>query len=854
MGMRLPGGINGETEFWDMLVNKKDGRCMVPEDRYNIEAFYSPTGRPGTVKSKQGYFLNHLDLQHLDASFFSMNRIEVEKLDPQQRLLLEVVWECMENGGQVGWRRKNIGCYVGVFGEDWLDMAARDTQHLGMYRITGSGDFAISNRVSYEYDLKGPSMTIRTDCSSALIGLHEACQAIYGGECHSAVVAGTNLIMTPTMTIAMTEQGVLSPTGLCKTFDAQADGYARGKAINAVYVKKLSDAIHDGDLIRAVIRATATNCDGKTPGMACPSSESHESMMRRAYRTARLPDLSQTAFIECHGTGTAIGDPLETTAVANVFGHQGIYIGSVKPNVGHSEGASGTTSLIKAALALEHKIIPPNINFSEPNPKIVVDAVSSFGPKPAINGAEIPGTARPHLLVFSAVHPESLSRIVANHRHFVEQNPHLLRDLAYTLGARREHLPHRAFCVTDAKAPLEISPITKSKSTPKTVFVFTGQGTQWAGMAKQLWEDFDAFRDGIREMDQILAGLPYPPSWTIEEELTKSDDATRIDEAEFSQLICTALQIGIVDLMSSWGVAPAAVVGHSGGEIAAAYASNAINAKAAITITYYRGQVSKKPLRSGGMLAVGMGRGAVTPYLIEGVVVACENSPDSVTLSGDKKQINKVAVAIADKQPEMFMRYLKVGTAYHSRQVRGGRGVSIESENTDPLAREVPATSWYSTMKRVGLNYGLAFQGLTDVNAGPNCGAAVASLSDRHGSDSALYQLHPTTIDLCLQLFTVGMTEGIARRLQKLYVPTAVEELYICQGTPDLRAKVQVSSQAKGSVVGDAIIMAGTRLAMVIKGGKFSPLEDQVQTTSKILLLGRSYCGNRTSALYPQTS
>ncbi|KAL8697588.1 MAG: hypothetical protein Q9201_007049 [Fulgogasparrea decipioides] len=608
MGMRLPGGINGETEFWDMLVNKKDGRCMVPKDRYNVEAFYSPTDKPGTVKSKYGYFLNHLDLQHLDASFFSMNKTEVEKLDPQQRLLLEVVWECMENGGQMGWRGRNIGCYV--------------------------------------------------------------------------------------------EQGVLSPTGFCKTFDAQADGYARGEAINAVYVKKLSDAIQDGDPIRAVIRATATNCDGKTPGMACPSSESHESLMRRAYRTARLPDLSQTAFVECHGTGTAIGDPLETSAVANTFGQQG-----VKPNVGHSEGASGTTSLVKAALALEHKIIPPNINFSEPNPKIpfgkgrlqvpleaipwpegrerasvnlfgigganahvVVDAVSSFVRRPAINGADSTGTARPHLLVFSAGHLESLSRIIENHRHFVKQNPYLLRDLAYTLGARREHLPHRAFCVTDAKAPLEISPITKSKSTPQIVFVFTGQGAQWAGMAKQLWEIFDVFRDAIREMDEILAVLRYPPSWTIEEELTKSENASRIDEAEFSQPLCTALQIGICKLMSLWGVAPAAVVGHSSGEIAAAYASNAITAKVAITVAYYRGQVSKKPLHLGGMLAVGMGRDLVTPYLIEGVVIACENSPDNITLSGDKEQINKVAVAIADKQPETFVRHLKVGTAYHSRK------------------------------------------------------------------------------------------------------------------------------------------------------------------------------------------
>ena len=345
MGMRLPGAVNDENAFWDLLINKKSGRGVVPADRYNVEAFYSPDGGPGTVQTKHGFFLDHVNLQHLDASFFSINKNEVEKLDPQQRLLLEVVWECMENGAQVGWRGKKIGCYVGVFGEDWLDMAAKDTQYRGMYRITGSGDFAISNRVSYEYDLKGPrykaqpnimrqkitihSMTIRTGCSSSLIGLHEACQAIHSGECDSAVVAGTNLIISPTMTIAMTEQGVLSPDGMCKTFDAKADGYARAEAINAIYVKPLSDAIRDGDPIRAVIRSTATNCDGKTPGMACPSAESHEALMRRAYQAAHLSDLSKTAYVECHGTGTAVGDPLETAAVANVFGRHGLYIGSV---------------------------------------------------------------------------------------------------------------------------------------------------------------------------------------------------------------------------------------------------------------------------------------------------------------------------------------------------------------------------------------------------------------------------------------------------------------------------------------------------------------------------------------------
>ncbi|KAL1597235.1 hypothetical protein SLS60_008817 [Paraconiothyrium brasiliense] len=365
MALRLPGGVSSPEDLWDLLINKRDGRSRIPRDRFNVEAFHGPHARKGEVASQYGYFLED-SLEHLDASFFAMSKAEIAQLDPQQKLLLEVIYECMESAGQSNWRGSKIGCYVGVFGEDWLDLCNKDTQSFDMYRISGTGDFAISNRISYEYNLKGPSMTIRTGCSSALVGLDEACQALANGHCSSAIVAGTNIIISPTMTQHMTQQGVLSKEGSCKTFDAAADGYARGEAINAIYIKKLDDALTDGDPIRAVIRSTFQNSDGKTAGLTSPSSQAHEDMMRTAYNIAQLP-LSRTAYVECHGTGTAVGDPLETVAIGNVFGGSG---SKVKPNVGHSEGASGITSLIKAVLALENRIIPPNIKFSTPNPKI----------------------------------------------------------------------------------------------------------------------------------------------------------------------------------------------------------------------------------------------------------------------------------------------------------------------------------------------------------------------------------------------------------------------------------------------------------------------------------------------------
>ena len=395
-------------------------------------------------------------------------------------------------------------------------------------------------------------MTIRTACSSALTGLHEACQALRTDECTSAIVGGTNLILTPTMTIAMSEQGVLSFEGSCKTFDAKADGYARGEAITALYLKRLDHALCDGNPIRAVIRSTAVNCDGKTPGLSYPSSETHEALIRRAYSSANL-DIDGTAFVECHGTGTAIGDPLETAGIGNVFHSKGVYIGSVKPNLGHSEGASGITSIIKMVLALEKKTIPPNIKFNEPNPKIpfhaaklkvpteaapwpsdrkervgvnsfgiggsnahvILDSATSFLPNVA-GSATASESKEAQLLVFSANTAESLRRTVDNYQEYVAKCPDRIQNLSYTLSCQREHLTHRAFCVANSNEKMIPSPVVKARGAPRLVMVFTGQGAQWPQMGRDLILRDSTFRCAIRAMDHVLSVLANPPSWTIE--------------------------------------------------------------------------------------------------------------------------------------------------------------------------------------------------------------------------------------------------------------------------------------------------------------------------------------------------
>lgn len=612
----------------------------------------------------------------------------------------------MEDAGETNWRGKRIGCYMGNFGEDWLEMFSKESQQYGLYRATGYGDFMLPNRISYEFDIHGPSMIIRTACSSALVALHEACQSITRGDCVSAIVGGANIILAPNMTCAMSEQGVLAVDGSCKTFSADANGYARGEAINAVFIKSLADALRDGNPVRAVIRSTASFSDGKSPaGVSAPNWVTQEQMMRRAYELAGITDFSKTAFVECHGTGTPIGDPIETKAVGKVFGSaNGVYIGSVKPNLGHSEGASGLTSLIKAVLALEHRIIPPNIKFSKPNPSIQWDAglkvptepmpwpesadervsVNSFGiggsdAHVILDSARSFGASRtamqvpdtPQLLVFSGATPESLKQLIQNYKEFLEQNPESIGDLAYTLSNRREHLSYRAFAVAAKHNTVTVSPIARSGQVPNVVMMFTGQGAQWPQMGRELLQDssYTIFQQSIKSLDKYLQATTFRPEWSIEEELLKSPKTSRLNTAEFSQPLCTAIQISLVDTLASIGVIPAAVVGHSSGELAAAYASGAITAKEAIIGAFHRGAATKLQTKAGAMAAIGLARDEVEKFVTSGVIIACENSPKSVTLSGDVEKVKAVVASIKDAKPDILARLLKVDKAYHSHHM-----------------------------------------------------------------------------------------------------------------------------------------------------------------------------------------
>ena len=706
MALRLPGSLRTPQEFWEFLLRKGDARGRVPKSRFNIDAYYAPGKKPAHVGTEYGFFLDEsVDLSALDTSFFSPGRVEAERLDPQQRLLLEVARECFEDAGITDWKGKSIGSYAGSFGEDWQEMGYRDNQPYGIHRLTGSQDFMLANRISYEMGFRGPSMTIRTACSSSLAALNEACMALSRGDCEAAIVSGVNLILTPTMMSTMTEQGVLSPDGSCKSFSADADGYARGEAATAIVVKPLADAIRDGNPIRAVIRATSFNANGNLgAGISVPSTDAQEMLIRHAYSTAGITDFEATAMVECHGTGTPVGDPLECNAVARVFGGgSGVYIGSVKPNVGHTEGASGLVSIIKMVLALENRTIPPNIRFTSPNPKIpfreanltvptdpipwptnklervsvnsfgiggsnghvVLDSAAASGVAPVVHQP----TSGAQLVLYSANTAKSLDKLAAHYEQWAELNPEKAGDLAYTLARRREHLTYRSFAVFNNKMTVKASPAVKDVRKPNIVMVFTGQGAQWPLMGRELIFSHEPFRDSIRSLDAALASsIEGGPGYSIEEELLKPGKSSRVEKAAFSQPLCTAIQIALVETLRSISITPSAVVGHSSGEIAAAFASGALTAKEAIIAAHYRGAVTKLQEREGAMAAIGMGWEDTERYLMQipGVGIACDNSPQSVTISGDAPAVKTVVRAIKEDLPEMLARLLQVEKAYHS--------------------------------------------------------------------------------------------------------------------------------------------------------------------------------------------
>ncbi|PTB67225.1 hypothetical protein BBK36DRAFT_1158066 [Trichoderma citrinoviride] len=679
MSSKFSGDATNTDKLWQMLAEGRSGWTEFPASRFRSEGVYHPNNeRLNTTHVKGAHFLQE-DVGLFDAAFFSYSSETASSLDPQYRLQLESAYEALENAGislaQIA--GSNTSVFTGVFVHDYRDALLRDADNLPRLMATGTGVPMMSNRISHFFDLRGASMTIETACSSGMVATHQGIQSLRTGEADMSIVGGANLTLNPDMFKALGSAGFLSADGKSYAFDSRASGYGRGEGVATIVLKRLSDALAAGDPIRAVIRSSALNQDGKTETITTPSLEAQIDLIRQCYDRAGL-DPRDTQYFEAHGTGTQAGDTVEARAIATVFSsnRDPLLIGSIKTNIGHTEAASGLASIIKTALALEKGVIPASINFEKPNPKLSLDdwhlklvrqlqewpaastrraSINNFGYGGANahiiieDGAswtpsllrhsqedtpqtEADGTDS-RVLILSGKDEQACRNMISNLADYLqrvasaEDEPaRLLDSLAYTLGQRRTRFPWVAAhpipvtegieaVVSSLQSP-KFKPYRSSRQ-PRIGMVFTGQGAQWWAMGRELCDAYPVYKASLDEADAYIR--QFGADWSLVEELSRDAASSRINESGLSTPICVAVQISLVRLLESWGVVPAAVTSHSSGEIAAAYTVGALSYKDAMAYAYHRAVLAadtslRGPVK-GGMVAIGLGREETEAYL-----------------------------------------------------------------------------------------------------------------------------------------------------------------------------------------------------------------------------------------------
>ncbi|GAB7352403.1 hypothetical protein MBLNU459_g2831t1 [Dothideomycetes sp. NU459] len=729
LSLRLPGDANDLDGLWNLLESGQPAWTPVPPDRYNGEAFYHPNADDpnGTSNHPGGHFISG-DVRDFDHAFFQFSKSQAAAIDPQQRLLMELTYEALESGGipreEIAGTATSV--YTAIFPTDYQGHVYKDNLDLPVYYMTGVETAIFSNRLSHVFDLRGPSMTLDTACSGGLVALHQACQSLRDGESDTAIVAASNLILGPDHFIGLSNLHMLSSTGRCYPFDQRGKGYGRGEGVVVLVLKRLDDAVRARNPVRAVIRSSAIGQDGYTPqSITYPNGQAQADLARIAYDRAGLRP-EEVVYIEAHGTGTKAGDKEELKGLAEVFSSSAdrtvpLYVGSIKGAIGHTESAAGLASLLKATAMLDRELIPPVAGFATPKPDLPLDQMeiptklipwphaAGITPRISINSFGFGGTnahvilergprtrldaldlhsAFPRLFTLSAYSSASLRAMIQAHQSWVEQHPETsLVDLSYTLLHRRSALPYRFSTVVEDHSNLvdalsqgfAISATKPSPMEPDIVMVFTGQGSQWPGMGRELLlsssTSSSVFRDSIRASRDMLYELGA--TWDLESELLHGAANSRLNEAELAQPATTCTQIALITLLRAQGVRPNAVVGHSSGEIAASYAAGHLSHAAAIKAAFHRGcmaaAIKSKGMGGGAMLSVGLGEHEAAIYLKDltrgKAVIACINSPRSVTVSGDVGAVDEVQERIVAASDGTFHRKLPVDTAYHSHHM-----------------------------------------------------------------------------------------------------------------------------------------------------------------------------------------
>jgi malonyl CoA-acyl carrier protein transacylase len=746
MGCRFPGAKDPEA-FWQLLCEGRVAISEVPIDRWDVDAFYDPNlESDNKMNTRWGGFLE--DVDKFDPSFFGISSGEASAMDPQQRLLLEVSWEALENAGLAPDKLagSQTGVFVGVFTCDYYKLLLNPPQRAG----TGIFNSIVANRLSYFLDLRGPSMTVDTACSSSLVAVHMACQSLRTKESNLALVGGVNIILSPEWTIAFSQAGMMASDGLCKTFDAAADGYVRGEGCGMVVLKRLSDALKEGDRILTVLRGSAVNQDGRSVGLTAPNGLAQQALIRQALENAGVSPRS-IDYVEPHGTGTPLGDATEVQSLAAVLREgrstdQQCALGTAKTNIGHLEGAAGIAGLIKAVLSLQHGEIPPHPHLTEINPDIALEktpfviptkqrpwfpkvkprfaGVSSFGIggtnahvvlEAAPDNLGLPildfglGSAgeksesqesneslnnvkskiqnpksidRPlHLLTLSARTDKALKQLADRYESHLAANPdQLLPDICFTANTGRSHFDHRLAIVAEEADTLrqQLGNFTSRKETdgtlagkvgdrkrPKIAFLFTGQGSQYIGMGRQLYDTQPTFREALNRCDELLR--PNLSQSLLSILYPESGQSYVLDDTAYAQPALFALEYALFQLWQSWGIEPDAVMGHSVGEYVAACIAGVFSLEDGLRLIAERGRLMGSLPSEGAMAAVfaeeALVLEAIAPYQ-NAISIAAVNGPTQTVISGTRQAVEAVLERL--EEDCITTHPLNVSHAFHS--------------------------------------------------------------------------------------------------------------------------------------------------------------------------------------------
>ncbi|MGB3437611.1 MAG: acyltransferase domain-containing protein [Actinophytocola sp.] len=744
---RVP-GASSVNELWELLLSGRDVVGEIPQERFDAKSLYSPeSGHPDRIRSLSGGFLDRID--HFDANFFDITPGEAEQMDPQQRVLMEVVWQAIEDAGQTAedLAGSNTGVYLTTFGNDYWEIM-RAAGRTGLHAAMG-GDTAgvIAGRISYHLDLRGPSMTVSATCATSLVAVHLATRALRAGEIDLAIVGDASLLLSPDMYIALSSADMLSPTGRCRFGDVSADGFVRSEGAAVVILKRQADAVRDGDRGYATIVGTAIGNDGRTGGsLTSPGQAGQAAILRAAYADAGVAP-AMVDYVEAHGPGTPIGDPVELQALGEVLGEgrqadRPCLIGSLKSNVGHLEGVAGLAGMIKAALVLRHRTVPATLHVTTPVPPLewpgaplrlareksclpaaerpAVAGVSAFGMSGSIGHvvlAELPSPAESagsggaadeeapgYLLPLSARDTGALRALASRYAESLGGQGGSVADICHTAGTRRTHFERRVAVVGADRDEL-VAGLTavaegrfaeqvvgdgrEAAERPKIVFVYPGQGSQWPGMARELLASDKAFADRLAECDRaVLAEV----GWSPIEHLMSGTEATTMDRV---QPVLWAVQVALAELWRDWGVEPDLVIGHSMGEIAAAVTAGALTVAEGAAVICRRSALLAARDTPGEMWAVQLGESAARAAIGEHadrVWVGVVNSRSATVLSGDPDALAEIITTL--REDGVFCRQVQVDYASHAPHVEPIRPQLVGAlADLRPRAGRVPIHS-----------------------------------------------------------------------------------------------------------------------------------------------------------------